>query len=48
MTGFASLMVAKHYGVFSLGLVVTIAIGIAWLLSVVVLPVLLCKGKRER
>jgi hopanoid biosynthesis associated RND transporter like protein HpnN len=46
MTGFASLMVAKHYGVFSLGLVVTIAIGIAWLLSVVVLPVMLYKRER--
>ena len=35
-------------GDISLGLVVTMAIGIAWLLSVVVLPVLLYKGKRER
>jgi len=41
MVGFGSLMIAKHYGVFSMGLLVTLAIGIAWVLSVVLLPLIL-------
>jgi hypothetical protein len=41
MIGFGSLLVARHYGVFSLGLVVTLAIGIAWVLSLILLPALL-------
>jgi hopanoid biosynthesis associated RND transporter like protein HpnN len=41
MIGFGSLLISKHYGIFSLGLVVTSAVTTAWLLSLILLPVIL-------
>ena len=41
MIGFGSLLVAHHYGVFSVGVLITLAVGIAWILSLVFLPSLL-------
>jgi uncharacterized protein len=38
MIGFGSLMVADHQGLFSLGWVLTLGIGLCWVYSVVVLP----------
>lgn len=49
MVGFGSLLVAKHYGVFSLGLLMTLGVGIAWVLSLLFLPSLLMRwGKKEK
>ena len=41
MVGFGSLLISRHLGIFSLGLVVTLAVGTAWILSLVLLPVIL-------
>ncbi len=41
MIGFGSLMLAKHYGIFTLGVLVTISVGIAWGLSLFGLPAIL-------
>jgi hypothetical protein len=41
MVGFGSLMVARHYGIFSMGLLLTLAVGNVLLVSLTVLPVLL-------
>ena len=40
MIGFGSLMVADHQGLFSLGWVLTLGIGLCWIYSVVLLPAL--------
>jgi predicted RND superfamily exporter protein len=40
MLGFGSLMVAHHRGLFSLGWVLTVGIGLCWLFSVLLLPAL--------
>lgn len=40
MLGFGSLMVAHHRGLFSLGWVLTVGIGLCWLFSVFLLPAL--------
>jgi hypothetical protein len=41
MIGFGSLMVAKYYGIFSIGLLLTLAVGSVLAASLVVLPLLL-------
>ncbi len=41
MIGFGSLLVSRHFGIFSLGAVITLAVGMAWMLSLVMLPVVL-------
>ena len=41
MVGFGSLMVARHYGMFSMGLLLALAIGSVLLASLTVLPLLL-------
>ena len=41
MAGFASLMVARHQGIFGLGLLLTIGAGVSLIASLVVLPVLM-------
>jgi uncharacterized protein len=41
MIGFGSLMVGKYYGVFSMGLLLTLAVGSVLVASLVVLPLLL-------
>lgn len=41
MVGFGSLMVAKYYGIFSMGLLLTLAVGSVLLASLTVLPLLL-------
>ncbi|SFM48960.1 MMPL family transporter [Thermodesulforhabdus norvegica] len=41
MIGFGSLMLAHHYGIFTLGLLVTVSVGIAWILSLFGLPAIL-------
>lgn len=41
MVGFGSLMVARHYGIFSMGLLLTLAVGSVLLVSLTVLPLLL-------
>jgi len=41
MIGFGSLLISKHSGIFSLGLVVTVAVGTAWILSLILLPVVM-------
>lgn len=41
MVGFGSLMVARHTGVFSLGVLATIAVGCALIATLVILPLLL-------
>ncbi len=47
MIGFGSLMLARHYGIFTLGVLVTISVGIAWGLSLFGLPALLRHINRE-
>jgi hypothetical protein len=42
MVGFGSLMAARHFGVFSLGVLATLAVGCALLATLVVLPLVLC------
>jgi hopanoid biosynthesis associated RND transporter like protein HpnN len=41
MVGFGSLMVARHYGIFSMGLLLTLAVGSVLLVSLTILPLLL-------
>ncbi len=41
VVGFGSLLVAKHYGIYSLGLLMTVTLMIGWALSLVLLPVML-------
>jgi predicted RND superfamily exporter protein len=41
MIGFGSLMVGKYYGIFSMGLLLTLAVGSVLVASLVVLPLLL-------
>ncbi len=41
MVGFGSLMCAGHYGIYSLGLLLTIAVGSALVVTLLVLPILL-------
>ena len=41
MVGFGSLMVARYYGIFSMGLLLTIAVGSVLIASLAVLPMLL-------
>jgi predicted RND superfamily exporter protein len=41
IAGFASLMVARHQGIFGLGLLLTIGAGVSLVTSLVVLPVLI-------
>ena len=43
MVGFGSLMIAKYYGVFSMGLLLSLAVGSVLLASLVVLPMLLSR-----
>jgi predicted RND superfamily exporter protein len=41
MVGFGSLMVGKYYGIFSMGLLLTLAVGSVLVASLLVLPLLL-------
>ena len=41
MVGFGSLLISRHFGIFSLGLLITVAVGTAWILSLILLPVVL-------
>ena len=41
MVGFGSLMIAKYYGIFSMGLLLSLAVGGVLVASLIVLPVLL-------
>jgi len=41
MIGFGSLMLARHYGIFTLGVLVTVSVGIAWFISLIGLPSML-------
>jgi len=46
--GFGSLLAAKHYGIYSLGLLMTVTLFIGWALSLVLLPVILSSvGRRS-
>ncbi len=47
MVGFGSLMVARYYGIFSMGLLLTLAVGSVLIASIVVLPLLLCRTERS-
>jgi len=47
MVGFGSLMVAKYYGIFSMGLLLTIAVGSVLVASLTVLPLLLFRATSE-
>ena len=44
MIGFGSLMLARHAGIFSMGLLLTLAVGSVLLASLTVLPLLLHTG----
>ena len=48
MVGFGSLMIAKYYGVFSMGLLLSLAVGSVLVASLVVLPVLLSRPARHQ
>ena len=48
MIGFGSLMVAQYYGIFSMGLLLTLAVGSVLIASIVVLPLLLYRSERVR
>jgi predicted RND superfamily exporter protein len=41
MVGFGALMVADHYGIFSLGLLLTLAVGSALVATLTALPAVL-------
>ena len=43
MVGFGSLMVARYYGIFSMGLLLTVAVGSVLVASLGVLPMLLTR-----
>ena len=47
MIGFGSLMVARYYGIFSMGLLLTIAVGSVLVASLTVLPLLLFRPVAE-
>ena len=47
MIGFGSLMVARYYGIFSMGLLLTIAVGSVLVASLTVLPLLLFRSPAE-
>ncbi len=47
MVGFGSLMVAKYYGIFSIGLLLTCAVGSVLIASLSVLPLLLWKSSES-
>ena len=46
MIGFGSLLISRHFGIFSLGMIITAAVATAWILSLVVLPVILQTCRR--
>jgi len=48
MIGFGSLMVARYYGIFSMGLLLTIAVGGVLIASLAVLPLLLFRSLPQR
>lgn len=48
MVGFGSLMVAQYYGIFSIGLLLTLAVGSVLVASLVVLPLLLLHAPLQR
>ena len=47
MVGFGSLMVAQYYGIFSMGLLLSLAVGSVLIASIVVLPLLLYRAERS-
>ncbi len=47
MIGFGSLMVAQYYGIFSMGLLLTLAVGSVLIASIVILPLLLYRTERS-
>ena len=47
MVGFGSLMVARYYGIFSMGLLLSLAVGSVLVASIVVLPLLLYPPERS-
>ena len=47
MVGFGSLMIAKYYGVFSMGLLLSLAVGSVLVASLVVLPMLLSRPAHQ-
>ena len=47
MVGFGSLMIAKYYGVFSMGLLLSLAVGSVLVASLVVLPMLLTRPAHQ-
>jgi len=44
MIGFGSLMVARYYGIFSMGLLLTVAVGSVLVASLTVLPLILFRS----
>jgi len=48
MIGFGSLMLAKHYGVFSMGLLLMLAVGSVLVASLTVLPLLLLRSSTSK
>jgi predicted RND superfamily exporter protein len=48
MIGFGSLMLAKHYGVFSMGLLLMLAVGSVLIASLTVLPLLLSRSSSSQ
>ena len=47
MVGFGSLMVAQYYGIFSMGLLLTLAVGSVLIASIVILPLLLYRTEKS-
>ena len=47
MVGFGSLMVAQYYGIFSMGLLLSLAVGSVLIASIVILPLLLYRTERS-
>ena len=47
MVGFGSLMVARYYGIFSMGLLLSLAVGSVLVASIVILPLLLYPPERS-
>jgi len=48
MVGFGSLMVAKYYGIFSIGLLLTVSVGSVLAASLSVLPLILFRAAGKR
>jgi hopanoid biosynthesis associated RND transporter like protein HpnN len=48
MIGFGSLMVGNYYGIFSMGLLLTLAVGSVLVASLIVLPLLLAQQKEDK